>query len=224
MPTTNNSNNTNISDDLMTRDVQWNLIIEKLLARYCDQAKCFEWMHNEAHSEYEKKSRSFIVFMTILNSFSGLSNIISGDQTISGFKLIWLFGSLSIFVSLFNLLQEKLGYATSSVEHKIYCSTWGTIRRKIDVELSVPRNSRKDCQSFMKMIQADINGVSNEGNTKIPQHIRNKCYNKFNSIPEFDIPDICGQIEHTIVCTDYDIDNTISRNLNINSSDSPYSV
>jgi hypothetical protein len=36
-----------------------------------------------------------------------------------------------------------------------------------------------------------------DGNTKVPEFIRNACFEKFSKIPDFDIPDICGQMEHT---------------------------
>ena len=71
------------------------------------------------------------------------------------------------------------------------------IRRKIEEELVIPRGSRKDCKSFMKFLRQDINLVSVEGNTKIPKNIRDECFKKFISIQDFDIPDICGEIEHT---------------------------
>jgi hypothetical protein len=33
----------------------------------------------------------------------------------------------------------------------------------------------------------------------IPKDIRTKCMDKFGKIPDFDVPDICGQVEHTLV-------------------------
>ena len=66
--------------------------------------------------------------------------------------------------------------------------------------MSIPRASRKDCQTFLKVLKQDINQVSNDGNAKIPEFIRDMCYERFNKIKDFDVPDICGQIEHTTVC------------------------
>jgi hypothetical protein len=74
---------------------------------------------------------------------------------------------------------------------------WSLIRRKIEEELSIPPESRKDCGTFLKYLKQDINAVSTDGNTMIPDFIRDACFIKFNSVPDFDIPDICGQVEHT---------------------------
>jgi hypothetical protein len=41
--------------------------------------------------------------------------------------------------------------------------------------------------------------VSVDGNAKIPEFIRNNCYDKFSKIPNFVLPEICGEMEHTQV-------------------------
>jgi hypothetical protein len=125
--------------------------------------------------------------------------VIAGGSVVNGFQLAWAFGSLSIIVSITNMLQEKLEYGSKAIEHKQFSVQWGTIRRKIEEELSIPPESRKDCATFLKYLRQDINQVSISGNTQIPDHIRDSCYEKFSKIPNFDLPDICGQIEHTQV-------------------------
>jgi len=50
----------------------------------------------------------------------------------------------------------------------------------------------------LKYIKQDINIVS-ETNPTIPKDIRNQCAEKFSKIKDFDIPDICGQVEHTAI-------------------------
>jgi hypothetical protein len=39
----------------------WDANIDMLLAGWCDNAKCFEWMHSEAHSIYDKRSKQFMI-------------------------------------------------------------------------------------------------------------------------------------------------------------------
>jgi hypothetical protein len=154
-------------------------------------------MHTETFSYYDTHARRIIIASNLLTALGGLSNVIAGGTTVNGFQLAWVFGSLSILVSITNMLQEKLGYITKAAEHKQYSAQWGTIQRKIDEELSIPPESRKDCGTFLKYLRQDINQVSINGNAAIPEFIRTLCFNKFSKIPDFDIPDICGQIEHT---------------------------
>jgi len=148
---------------------------------------------------YNGKTRKFIILITILSAVSGTSNIIAGSYSIGGFQASWFFGGLSVLVSTTNILQDKLGYQQLSEAHKQYSSTWGTIRRKMESELMLPYANRKDCASFLKIIRGDIDNVSVQGASKIPKDIRNLCLEKFKTIPNFDIPDICGQLEHTKV-------------------------
>jgi len=187
------------NDDVVGGKLLWNKEIDAMLACWCDQAKSFEWMHTEAYARYDKKSKIMMIASNVLTAICGLSNVIAGGTEIDGFQLSWAFGSLSICISITNMLQEKLAYATKAIEHRQYSNSWGVIRRKIEEELVIPRGSRKDCKTFMKFLRQDINQVSVDGNTKIPRDIRQSCYEKFKNIPEFDLPDICGEMEHTKV-------------------------
>jgi len=187
------------ASDLPSGKIQWNSSIESMLARWCDQAKCFEWMHTEAYSFFEKRSRYLAISSNIFAAISGLSNVIAGGSVVNGFQMAWVFGSLSIVVSISNMLQEKLAYGTSATEHRQFSIMWGIIRRKIEEELSIPPESRKECGTFLKFLRQDINQVSMDGSAKIPKEIRTACFDKFSKIPNFDVPDICGEMEHTQV-------------------------
>jgi hypothetical protein len=190
------------NEDLTGGKLNWTTEIDEMLADWCDQAKSFEWMHTEAYSRYDKKSKIIMITSNVLTAVCGLSNVIAGGTVVNGFQLSWIFGSLSICISITNMLQEKLAYATKALEHRQYSNNWGMIRRKIEEELLIPRGSRKDCKTFLKFLRQDINQVSVDGNTKIPKDIRNECYAKFSSIPKFDLPDICGEMERTKIYID----------------------
>ena len=179
--------------------LNWNPSIDLLLASWCDNAKCFEWMHTESYSLNSKKSKIFMICINLLTAFSGLSNVITGGYTVNGFQISWVFGSISIFVSTLNMLQDKLGYQQATLNHNKFANQWGIIRNKIEEIVSLPISARRDCKTFLRYIKADINQASIEGNSLIPKAIRISCYEKFKNIPNFDIPDICGNMEHTKV-------------------------
>ena len=95
--------------DEANTQVHWTSSIDTLLAKWCDEAKCYEWMHMEAYNYYDSKSRLLVIASNILTSVSGLVNLILGGETIQGFQTAWIFGSISILVSITNMLQEKFG-------------------------------------------------------------------------------------------------------------------
>ncbi len=182
--------------------VEWTTQIEKLLASWCDHAKCFVWMHSRAHDEAERAVRWYLWTFHILSTIAGLSNIITGDITIANFKIAWFFGGLTILLTSLSLLQEKLGLTERALNHRKLALQALVIKMKLEEILSMPRDARGDCKTFMKYIKSDINHSMVEKNAAIPHHIRTACLAEFSKKTDFDIPDVCGQVEHTIVCVE----------------------
>lgn len=183
--------------DVLNPQLEWTTEVDILLAKICDEAKCFEWMHTESFKYYQAKSQTLILASNILTSVSGLINLIVGGITVQGFQTSWMFGTISVVVSITNMLQEKLGYSTTATENKQCANIWGVIRRKIEEELSIHPASRKQCSTFLNLIRNDVNKVSLDGNSKIPENILESCKEKFSKVEGFHIPDICGVMEHT---------------------------
>lgn len=182
--------------------LSWSSNIDNLLAQWCDHAKCFEWMHTQSFDINYKKARKFVISISLLTAISGLSNVIAGGYSINGFQTAWIFGGVTIMVSTLNMLQDKLGYQQRADLHKRLASQWAIIKGRIEEVVILPPTARKDCRTFLKMLKSDINQVSLEGNSLITEDIRLKCYDKFNKVSNFDVPDICGQVEHTKVYID----------------------
>ena len=185
--------------------LSWDTSLETMLSKWCDEAKCFEWMHTEACSAYDSHSKCLTISSNIISAIAGLLNVIAGNQVVNGFQFIWVFGSLSIVISILNMIQEKMAYASLASDFRAFSMTWGIIRRKIEEELALPVSSRKSCGTFLQSIRQDINQVSLAGNSKLPPDIRDKCYAKFKAVPGFEIPEICGNLYHTTAYTSTDI-------------------
>ena len=179
--------------------LEWTAEIDHLLAKWCDHAKCFEWMHTESFSVTDRLSKRFIIIINSLTAIAGASNIIAGGYSVDGFQFAWVFGGISIAVSTLNILQEKLGYQASSQLHKKLASDWSSIRIKIEEVVILPYSGRKDCKTFLRYVKADINRATGDGSSLISKEIRDECYLIFKGVAGFDIPDICGQVEHTRV-------------------------
>jgi hypothetical protein len=178
-------------------NLTWSKEIDTLLTSWCDNAKCFEWMHSETSIDYLKRSKIFMIIINLLTAVSGLSNIIAGNVSINGFQLIWIFGSISILTSTLNILQDKLAYQPLAESHKKFASQWSIIISKIEEIVALPPNARRDCKTFMRYIKADINQVTLDGNNLIPKSVRDACYEKFKNVPNFELPEIVGVLSHT---------------------------
>ena len=187
------------SDQRTEAPMEWTEEIETLLASWCDHAKCYIWMHGRALDIAERRVFYYIWTYHILSTIAGLSNIMAGDLMLGAFKVAWFFGGLTILLTSLSLLQEKLGLNERVLNHRKLGLQALTIKMKLEEILSLPREVRGDCRTFMRYIKNDINATMVEKNATIPRGIREACLLEFRGKEGFDIPDVCGQVEHTKV-------------------------
>ena len=186
-------------DNVEKESVRWNRIEEEMVANWCDQSKCFNWMNTEAYSRYSIRAIVMSITTNTIISLSGVANLIVGGGMIpiDESKISIIFGCVSISVGIVNMIQDKLNWNVLANNFKQSAGRWSIITRKIEEILAMPRSCRGDCGAFLKYIKQEISDAS-DTNSMIPKDIREMCNEKFGSIKDFDIPDICGQVEHTI--------------------------
>lgn len=180
--------------------LQWSPSIDTMLANWCDQSKSFEWMNTEAYSRYSVRSTAMSITVNISIALSGVANLIVGTAQLSSTSVpsSTILGCVSIAISIISMLEDKFDWITMANNFKQASIQWSNVSRKLEEQLAVPPTGRKDCGTFLKYIKQDMTTVS-ATNYMIPKDIRTKCMEKFGKIPNFDIPDICGQVEHTSV-------------------------
>lgn len=184
------------------REIQWNSSIEKLLIKWCDNAKCYAWMHEKASEYYDIRNTILIIVTSIIGFVGGGSNIIIGSVSTNS-KIALIFGIISIFSGVISIIQNKLAYNSLSTKCCQFHSQWIFIKTNIEEELSISRKYRQKCSVFLSSMKKLINKSEAEGNYLIPEKIKMKCFNLFTS-SNIDVPDTCGQMEHTIVCMEED--------------------
>ena len=140
------------------------------------------------------------ITVNVAIALSGVANLIVGSSQLSatGVPPSTILGCVSIAISIISMLEDKFDWITMANNFKQASVQWSNVSRKLEEQLAVPPGGRKDCSTFLKYIKQDITTVS-ATNYMIPKDIRTKCMEKFGKIPNFDVPDICGQVEHTSV-------------------------
>ena len=48
--------------------LQWNSSIDKMMANWCDQSKCFNWMHTQGYSRYSARATAMNISTNIFIS------------------------------------------------------------------------------------------------------------------------------------------------------------
>lgn len=178
--------------------LQWTPAIDTMLANWCDQAKSFNWMHTHAYSRYSKRSTSMNISTNIAISLVGIANLALASSQVEPMTTSIVTGSVSVAIGIIKMIQEQFNWTSLAADFRNSAKKWDHVSRKIQEQVVLPYAGRKDCGTFLKYIKQDINEAS-DTNTLIPKDIRVKCNDKFGKIPEFDVPDICGQVEHTSV-------------------------
>lgn len=179
----------------------WSPQIDTMLADWCDEAKCFEWMHSESYSRYSKRATAMTIGSNITISLSGIANLVLGATVPDTITTSMIFGCVSIGIGIVSMIREQFGWTTLANNYKVSAKQWSEISRKMQEQLVIPPSGRKDCATFLKYIKQDMT-LASEYNSSIPKDIRVNCFEKFKTIPNFNLPDICGQIEHTAVYVD----------------------
>jgi hypothetical protein len=178
--------------------LQWTSQIDTMLANWCDQAKSFNWMHTHAYSRYSKLSTAMNISTNIAISLVGIINLALASSQIEPTTTSMVTGAVSVGIGIIKMIQEQFNWTSLASDYKHSATKWDHISRKIQEQVVLPYAGRKDCGTFLKYIKQDINEAS-DTNTLLPKDIRNKCNDKFGKIAHFDVPDICGQVEHTTV-------------------------
>ena len=178
--------------------LQWTPAIDRMLANWCDQAKSFNWMHTHSYSRYSKRSTAMNISTNIAISLVGIVNLVLASSQVEPMTTSMVTGSVSVAIGIIKMIQEQFSWTSLAADYRNSAKKWDHVSRKIQEQVVLPYAGRKDCGTFLKYIKQDINEAS-DTNTLIPKDIRVKCNDKFGKIPDFDVPDICGQVEHTSV-------------------------
>jgi predicted Fe-S protein YdhL (DUF1289 family) len=131
-------------------------------------------------------------------SLVGIVNLALASSQIEPMTTSMVTGSVSVCIGIIKMIQEQFNWTSLAADYRHSATRWDHISRKIQEQVVLPYTGRKDCGTFLKYIKQDINEAS-DTNTILPKDIRRKCNDKFGKIPDFDVPDICGQVEHTLV-------------------------
>jgi len=122
--------------------LQWNGTVDKMMADWCDQSKCFNWMHTEAYSRYSKRATAMTISANIAISLSGIANLIIGSTVSDTSKTSMIFGCVSIAIGVVNMIQNQFNWPALANNFKSSAERWDVITRKMQEQLIIPYSGR----------------------------------------------------------------------------------
>lgn len=185
-------------DALSRASASWEPGLISLLENWTDNTKCYEWMHEMSQSRFNTFNFVIMSIVGVASAASGMSNtVVSAMSTTTGFSASWVFGVLSVMQTFFMIVVNEVGFKRRAEMHGRFANDWRSLKLQLSTELMRPLSARADCTSFINIIRKRMEQISSESDSMIPQDIRTKCHEKFSSIKDFDMPEICGDMEHT---------------------------
>lgn len=183
----------------------WTKEQEKLMADWADIAMCYRWLHNYGEGLYKNKNLGMSIPVVILSTVTGSSSLaldtyFGSDQEMKRYANITI-GALSLIAGLLQTLSNLFRFAQLSEAHRVASIAWGKFQRQIAVELRLHPNERIDSMDFLKICRTEIDRLI-EQSPPIPDVAIAEFEKKFGNIKDIKKPEICNQLEHTVIFED----------------------
>ena len=132
------------------KEISWTVQLEEHFASTGEKAHCLSWCHKKSEEKYSRL-RTFIDLPVIaLSSICGFLQVGSdqmfSDQRVSAIGL----GCLSLFTSLLASTQTYFKWSARAEAHRISAIQWSRLYRLLNIEMSLPRDERKQPHDLLK--------------------------------------------------------------------------
>jgi len=180
----------------------WSEEQEKLLAKWCDYAACYRWLHDRSEKKFSVYNNSITIPVIILSTITGTASVgltgLVGDIP-NGEKYGQItIGIVALFTGILTTLGNFFRYAQNSEAHRVSAVSWGKFNRLIAVELAQKPDDRLDSLDFLGICRQDLDRLI-EQSPQIPDSIILSFEKEFEHEQDLHRPDICNNIEHTTV-------------------------
>ena len=138
----------------MDRDVrQWDASIEKLLQKYCDEAKTRECLHRKAYYHYKGLTTCFALPVIILSAIAGSATFLSKGYKHAEEIITNTTGGISILVSIISAVASYLQLGETKSKHETAEVSWQHFYNGIKHQLNLKRDMREDPQDYIQNIK-----------------------------------------------------------------------
>ena len=168
----------------------WKEEQEKILKTWADKAQCFKVMHERAAKKYWCLNAWITIPVIILSTVTGTGNFAQGSfpQEYIGFLVVSI-GSANLFSAIMSTISNFIGIGQALEGHKFAAISWDKFSRKVQVELSKPREDRVNAKDFVKICQEDYDRL-----IEISPDIPDDIIRWFNSVLKYGTVEVdqCG--------------------------------
>jgi hypothetical protein len=178
----------------------WDDSIEKLLQKYCDEAKTREYLHRKAYYHYKKLTTCFQLPVIILSAIAGSMTFLSKGYPTAEEAITNSTAGISVLVSIIAAVGSYLKLGETKSKHEIAEVSWQNFFNGIKHELNLRRELRTNPVEYIEDIKTnydrlfEISPICNQG---LIRKVKKKM--RANATPEFQLPNYMNGWEHTHV-------------------------
>lgn len=129
----------------------WKKEQEEILKKWGDKALCYKIMHDKAYKKYWCLNAWFNIPIIIISTLSGAINFSSNNFEDYKSIIILFSGAMNILTGIMGTIASYIGLSKKVEGHRIAFLSWDKFTRKIQIELSKPRDERVNVKDFIKL-------------------------------------------------------------------------
>ena len=174
---------------------RWSDSTEKLLQSWADSSLCFRLLHEEAFRKFKKINMAFNIPVIILSTLTGSTSLAS-NALFPGMDQAPIFiGIVSLLTGIIQTISSYFKYESLATSHYSAFKSYSRLHRDILVELSLPRQSRKPVEDFLKQSITTYNNLV-DTSPIIPKAVMKKLDHELKKIEDLFNP---LDLKHTTV-------------------------
>ena len=159
----------------------WTKYDDELLSNWGELASCYCWLYDNASKYYKKRSYIFSVPITVIQAFVS-AGIFTIDKDSEYMELVTItLGAFSLITGILSSVRDIFNYnvyADILMKSNISMST---LKRKINLEISLNPRMRQPKIKFMKDVRKEFDKIIQQS-PRIPNIIIDKFNTKFRDI------------------------------------------
>lgn len=181
------------------KEIEYSPELENLLKAQGEQAESWSILHNLAYEKYQFRSNIINIPVIVLSSVIGLltgMNIQNDDMFI-------ILSTGSIFVSVIKSIDSYFQLQKRSEGHRICSLQFSQIFKKIQIELSLQRDTRSNPKDMLTLIKTDLKNLFDIA-PLIDEDIIDKYNILYKAEKDVSKPSVCNGLTHIQITDSHD--------------------
>ena len=127
----------------------WDVSVERLLQKYCDEAQTREALHRRSYYKYKKLTTCFSLPVICLSALSGSFQFLSKGYPRAEQYIVTGTATISILTSIISAVAAYLKLGESKAAHEQASNQWLLFYNELKHQLALSREKRQDADEFL---------------------------------------------------------------------------